>query len=322
MEQARPPVIRPRLASAPTSGNMVLRAEKAHIGYPNYPLFRIHELELRRGECAALIGPNGSGKTTFLKVLVGQLEPTSGEVRLGAGLKIGYFAQAHDSLNGSHSVLEELTRHKPMLEAEGRSYLAPYQFREEDVFKPLSALSGGERARLALAILALEGVNLLLLDEPTNHLDIPAREALQGLLEGFNGTILLVSHDRYLIDRLATQVWEIRGSKLHIFRGGYREYILRGSTVPISGSKARTTILPPRPMARDNSRETRRRQEELDKVEERIRSQEAVLQKLSRELQKAGEKQSYQHLHELSWQVSKTQASLDELMTQWEQLAG
>jgi len=322
MEQARPPVIRPRLASAPTSGNMVLRAEKAHIGYPNYPLFRIHELELRRGECAALIGPNGSGKTTFLKVLVGQLEPTSGEVRLGAGLKIGYFAQAHDSLNGSHSVLEELTRHKPMLEAEGRSYLAPYQFRDEDVFKPLSALSGGERARLALAILALEGVNLLLLDEPTNHLDIPAREALQGLLEGFNGTILLVSHDRYLIDRLATQVWEIRGSKLHIFRGGYREYILRGSTVPISGSKARTTILPPRPMARDNSRETRRRQEELDKVEERIRSQEAVLQKLSRELQKAGEKQSYQHLHELSWQVSKTQASLDELMTQWEQLAG
>ena len=320
MEQTRPPVIRPRLASAPASGNMVLRAERARIGYPDYPLFGIHELELRRGECAALIGPNGSGKTTFLKVLIGQLEPTAGEVRLGAGLKIGYFAQAHDSLNGQHSVLEELIRHKEMREGEARSYLAPYQFRNEDVFKPLSALSGGERARLALAILALEGVNFLLLDEPTNHLDIPAREALQALLEDFRGTILLVSHDRYLIDRLATQVWEIRGSKLHIFRGGYREYVLRGAA-PAVGAKVQT-ILPPRPMVRDNSRETRRRQEELNKVEERIRTQEAALQKLSRELQRAGGKQSYERLHELSWQVSKTQATLDELMTQWERLAG
>jgi ATP-binding cassette subfamily F protein 3 len=219
-------------------------------------------------------------------------------------------------------VLEELMRHKEMREGEARSYLAPYQFRNEDVFKPLSALSGGERARLALAILALEGVNFLLLDEPTNHLDIPAREALQALLEDFRGTVLLVSHDRYLIDRLATQIWELRGGKLHIFRGSYREYVLRSATALAPGAKVRTTILPPKPMVRDNSRETRRRQEELNKVEERIRTQEAALQKLSRELQKAGEKQSYERLHDLSWQVSKTQATLDELMTQWERLAG
>ena len=111
-----------------------------------------------------------------------------------------------------------------MLPGEARSYLAQYLFRNEDVFKPVSALSGGERARLALAILALEGANLLLLDEPTNHLDIPAREALQEVLENYNGTVLLVSHDRYLIDRLASQIWEIKGAKLHVFRGSYREY--------------------------------------------------------------------------------------------------
>ncbi len=204
MEYKRPAVIRPRLPAAGSSGNIVIQADAAEIGYPGYPLFSIKGLELRRGECAALVGPNGSGKTTFLKVLLGELQPAKGEVRMGSSLKIGYFAQAHGGLNGQQSVLDELIRHKEMLPSEARSYLAPYQFRDEDVFKPLSALSGGERARLALAILALDGANLLLLDEPTNHLDIPAREALQEVLDGFKGTILLVSHDRYLVDRLAT----------------------------------------------------------------------------------------------------------------------
>ena len=118
-----------------------------------------------------------------------------------------------------------------MLDGEARSYLAHYLFRGEDVFKPLSALCGGERARLALAILALDGANFLLLDEPTNHLDIPAREALQEVLESFSGTILLVSHDRYLIDRLATQIWELRDGKLDVFQGTYRQFILRQAAV-------------------------------------------------------------------------------------------
>lgn len=321
MEHHRPPVIRPRLPAAPASGNIVLRADKAEIGYPSFPLFHIHGLELRRGECAALVGPNGSGKTTFLKVLLGQLPVLGGEVRLGASLKIGYFAQAHDGLNGEASVLDELIRHKEMLPGEARGYLAPYQFRDEDVFKPLSALSGGERARLALAILALDGANFLLLDEPTNHLDIPSREALQELLDGFKGTILLVSHDRYLIDRLATQIWELREGRLVVFRGSYREYVLRSPVATAAGSKPHT-ILKPKPMVRDNSRDTHRRQEELAKVEERIRQQETALQKLSRELQKAGEKRSYERVHDLSWQVSKTQAALDDLMAKWERLAG
>ena len=219
MPSGRPPAIRPRLAETHTSGTIVLRAPDVTIGYPGNPLFTARDVELRRGECAALIGPNGSGKTTFLKVLLGQMEPLEGEVQLGASLKIGYFAQAHDGLNGDHTVLDELIRHKEMQDGQARSYLAQYLFRGEDVFKPVGALSGGERARLALAILALDGANFLLLDEPTNHLDIPAREALQEVLEDFSGTILLVSHDRYLIDRLATQIWELRDGKLQRLPG-------------------------------------------------------------------------------------------------------
>jgi len=325
IEQARPAIIRPRLPGADTSGNIVIQADYAEIGYPDHFLFSINRLELKRGECAALVGPNGSGKTTFLKVLTGQINALKGEVRLGANLKIGYFAQAHSSLNGPETVIDELISHREMLPSEARNYLAAYQFRDEDVFKPLSALSGGERARLALAILALDGANLLLLDEPTNHLDIPAREALQEVLDSFKGTILLVSHDRYLVDRLATQIWDLREAKLVIFRGTYREYVLRSSSASISGTKAQTILLP-KPMFRDNSRETRRRKEELEKIEERIREREAELQKLSKELEKAGEKaleknsKTHEKLHSISMKISQVQAELDSLMADWERL--
>ena len=185
MPSGRPPQIRPNLSAAHTSGTIVLRSAAVTVGYPGNVLFTAREIELRRGECAALIGPNGAGKTTFLKVLLGRLEPLSGEVQLGASLKIGYFAQAHDSLKGMHTLFDELGRHKEMDQEAARSHLARYLFRGEDVFKPLDALSGGERARLALAILTLEGSNFLVLDEPTNHLDIPAQEALQEVLEDF-----------------------------------------------------------------------------------------------------------------------------------------
>jgi ATP-binding cassette subfamily F protein 3 len=316
----RPPHIRPRLAVEHTSGNIILRAARATIGYPRNPLFTISELELRRGECAALIGPNGSGKTTFLKVLLGQLEPLAGTLTMGASLKIGYFAQVHDSLSGTHSVLEELDRHKPMLPEKARSYLAQYLFRGEDVYNSLDNLSGGERARLALAILALEGANLLLLDEPTNHLDIPAREALQDVLDSFSGTILLVSHDRYLVDQLATQIWEIKANKLVVFKGKYREYILRRTTAT-PGAAAPRIILKARPLERDNSKETRRRQQALTLLEERIREKEAAMQRLSRQLQEAGKRSDFDQMHKISWQVAQTQAALESLMGEWEKLA-
>ena len=274
MTSSRPPAIRPRLTAANTSGTLVIRASEVTIGYPRHVLFTAKNLELRRGECAALIGHNGSGKTTFLKVLLEQLEPLKGALQFGASLKVGYFAQAHDTLHVNNTVMQELLHHKEMDQQQARSHLAQYLFHAEDIEKTVGTLSGGERARLALSILALDGANLLLLDEPTNNLDIPAREALQEVLENFNGTILLVSHDRYLINRLATQILELReGSashpgegRLHVFQGTYREFVLR-QAINTSPAQARQVLLPAKPMVRDNSKETRRRVQSLALLE-------------------------------------------------------
>ncbi len=314
-----PHQIKPHLPEGRVSGTIVLRAENALIGYPGNPLFTVKSLELRRGEYAVLIGPNGAGKTTFLKVLLGQMQPLQGVVELGASLRVGYFAQAHDALKGTHSVMDELIRHKSMEDGAARSHLAQYLFRGEDVFKPLDALSGGERARLALAILALEGANFLLLDEPTNHLDIPAREALQEVLESYTGTILLVSHDRYLIDRLATQIWNLQKNQLTIFKGGYRDFILRQAT-GLQAAQVHKMMLPSKPMVRDNSKETKRRTEALSMIEERIREQETAIQRLSAELQRTNGS-NYDRLQKLSWQLAQSQAKLESLMGEWEKLA-
>jgi ATP-binding cassette subfamily F protein 3 len=318
LEGNRPPAIRPRLAADRTRGHLVLQAEEATIGYPGHPLFTVSKLILKRGECAALIGPNGAGKTTFLKVLLGQVSPLSGEVRLGASLEIGYFAQVQDHLEPKRTVLEEIIARKEVGNEVARSHLALYLFRGDDVLKPVSALSGGERARLALAILALEGANLLLLDEPTNHMDIPAQEALQAVLESYNGTILLVSHDRYLIDRLATQVWELKQNRLTIFPDTYREYILRGQ-VASGGSVVRQVLLTPRPLARDNSHQTRKREQAMAQLEDRIRAQEVAIKELSDALQKSGT--DFERSQKLGWQIAKAQAELEKLMGEWEKLA-
>jgi ATP-binding cassette subfamily F protein 3 len=317
----RPPKIRPQFRHFNNSGNYVVRVEEAEIGYPDNSLFTAKDVELKRGECAVLMGPNGSGKTTFLKVLLGELQPLAGEVLPGAGLKIGYFAQAQENLKGTHSVLEEFQRHKDMQEEQARSHLAAYLFRGEDVFKPIDGLSGGERARLVMALLALEGANFLVLDEPTNHLDIPAREALQEVLEDYNGTILLVSHDRYLINRLATRVWEIKEKQLITFNGNYREYILRQASLRNGNQNGtRKILLRQAPMARDNSRETKQRMLDLEKLEGRIREKEKEIKHLSHELQKTGKDGAFEKMHELSNQLAHAEAIMEELMQEWEQL--
>ncbi len=224
-----------RLKTASRSGELVLRTRDLHVGYPERPLFKTDDILLLRGECAALIGDNGTGKTTLLRTLTGELAPLEGEVTFGTGLKVGYFAQAHEDLNIEATVVEELIRHseKPLAEGDARKHLAQYQFRADEVYKKVGMLSGGERGKLALAILALGGANFLLLDEPTNHLDIPAQEVLQEVLEQFEGTILLVSHDRYLIDRLATQVWPLENGHLDVFQGTYQEYLSREDEISL-----------------------------------------------------------------------------------------
>jgi ATP-binding cassette subfamily F protein 3 len=171
---------------------------------------------------------------------------------------------------------------------------------------------------LALAILALKGANFLLLDEPTNHLDLPAQEILQEVLQNYNGTILLVSHDRYLINRLATQIWELRDKRLHVFKGTYREFVLSHSA---PSSQPRRIILPPKPLARDNSRETRKRQEALSLIENRIREAELAVKRIASEMQRPGNRWSYEQIRNMSTQYAQAQARLESLMGEWEKLA-
>ncbi len=236
LEDARlaPPPTEPRrmhinLNTKSRSGDLVLRTHNLQVGYHDEgrPLFDCPDLVLLRQECAAIIGPNGAGKTTFLKTILEQIPPYAGTVQLGASLEIGYFAQAHEGLNPERSLMQEIGSVAPnLLPAEVRSYLAKFLFTGDDVFRKVSTLSGGERGRLALAKLSLTDANLLLLDEPTNHLDLPTQEVLESVLSAFPGTILLVSHDRYLIDSLASQIWEVEplGQKLQVFKGSYTEF--------------------------------------------------------------------------------------------------
>lgn len=216
-----------RLEAEERSGDIVLRGRNLSIGYEkDEVLFTTDDININRGDIAALIGANGTGKTTFLKTLMEKVKPLKGHITFGAALEIGYFAQAHDDLDHSNTVVEELIRHKNgMGISKARQYLGPYLFSGDDVFKEVSALSGGERGRLALAILSLKGANLLLLDEPTNHLDIPAQEVLQTVLESFTGTIILVSHDRYLVNRLSTQIWDLENEHMRVFKGTYQQYL-------------------------------------------------------------------------------------------------
>ncbi len=194
LEEARltPPMTQRRLhlrmEPATRSGDLVLRTYNLSVGYADEgrPLFMSPDLVFQRGECAAILGPNGAGKTTFLKTILAQIPPFDGEVILGASLKIGYFAQAHEGLHPNWTLMQEIETAAPkMLPSEVRDYLARFLFTGDDVFKTVDVLSGGERGRLALACLALQGANLLLLDDPTNTLDLSSQEVLQTILQGF-----------------------------------------------------------------------------------------------------------------------------------------
>jgi len=220
-----PPPLGIRLQTEQRSARSVVRGRELLMGYAYTPLFAASTIQVDRQDCVALIGPNGSGKSTMLKTIMGQLPPLRGSLKFGDGVIAGYFAQAHEQLNDRSAVLDELLAHKAMSPEDGRDYLASYSFVGDDVFKRIGDLSGGERARLALALLAADGANLLLLDEPTNHLDIPSQETLQAVLAQFEGTIILVSHDRYLVKRLANQIWEIEGDQLLVYKGSYEDYL-------------------------------------------------------------------------------------------------
>jgi ATP-binding cassette, subfamily F, member 3 len=323
----RPPQLHLNLKSGWRSGDLVLRTRDLEIGYPDEgrPLFRAPDLLLKRGECAAIIGPNGAGKTTFLKTLLEQMSPLSGEVILGASLNIGYFAQAHEDLRMDRTLIEEIDAVAPnMLQAEIRDYLARFQFTGDEVFKQVSTLSGGERGRLALAKLSLANANLLLLDEPTNHLDIPSQEILQEVLADYQGTILLVSHDRYLIDALGTQIWEIEPDQaaLDVFEGTYSQYREYKEMLKAEADEHARQVAVER-KARSNHRsrqqqEERRRVARLKEVETLISSLEASLDALAHKLENPPSDPD--KVQRLGNEYVKVQNEINQLLAEWEQL--
>lgn len=216
-----------RLQEVERAGNQVLTVKDAAIGYPGKVLARNIEFTLRRGECLGVIGPNGSGKTTLIKTILGKLSPLAGEIRWGTKVQIGYYAQQLDDLDDRNEIIMELRRVAlPSATAgELRSFLAKFLFTGDDVYKHVRDLSGGEKGRLALAKLIYSRVNVLVLDEPTNHLDIPSREALEEALDAYPGTIITISHDRYFLDRVATQILALDGlGQAEHYEGDYTEY--------------------------------------------------------------------------------------------------
>src|ERR671929_1621565 len=216
-----------QLQKVERAGTYVLTVKDASIGYPGKLLAEGITFILRRGECLGIIGPNGSGKTTFLKTALGKLPQLAGEVRWGANVSVGYYAQQLDDLDERNEVIMELRRVAPASATAGelRNFLAQFLFTGDDVYKHVIDLSGGEKGRLALAKLIYSRVNVLVLDEPTNHLDIPSREALEEALDAYDGTIVTISHDRYFLDRVATQILALDGEGgAEHYDGDYTEY--------------------------------------------------------------------------------------------------
>src|SRR5829696_5807303 len=209
------------------SGREVVTATPLRVGYSGSGGERVlvstPELRVERGDRVAIIGQNGCGKSTLLRTIVGELRPLSGRIGFGTNVKVGYYAQGHEGLPVDGSPLSILASSQPMSEDAARTYLARFLFRGDEVHRAVSALSGGERSRLALACLLVEGANLLILDEPTNHLDIQSRETLEEMLTAYDGTVVFVSHDRFFIDRVATRVWDIADGSLVPYLGNYSD---------------------------------------------------------------------------------------------------
>ncbi|MFH2103544.1 MAG: ribosomal protection-like ABC-F family protein [Chloroflexota bacterium] len=319
------PHLKLKLRSQARSGELVIRTSGLKVGFPGRLLFAAPDIVFRRNECAALIGPNGAGKTTFLKIILGQVPPLEGEVTLGASLQIGYFAQAHEGLRAENTLMQEIDSVMPhWLPGQVRDYLGRFLFSGDDVFKLVEMLSGGERGRLALAKLALQDTNLLLLDEPTNHLDIPSQEILQAVLDEYAGTILLVTHDRYLIDALGTQIWEIEPGETHldVFDGTYsmrKEQRERLAALEVEEEQApRKTLARHLPRKDTAAKDERRRMGKLQELENRIAGLEADLAGIGRTLENPPADPEV--VIRLGKEYAQIQSEMDGLIWEWEQL--
>jgi len=314
------------------SGREVVTATPLRVGYSGSSgertLLVTPELRVERGDRVAIIGQNGSGKSTLLRTIVGELAPLSGRVGFGTNVKVGYYAQGHEGLPVDGSPLSILVGTQPMSEDAARTYLARFLFRGDEVHRPVSALSGGERSRLALACLLVEGANLLILDEPTNHLDIQSRETLEEMLTGYDGTVVFVSHDRYFIDRVATRVWDVAEGKLVSYLGNYSDATRQKSKLsapepaaprPVAAGAA-TGASERSPTRQSGQASETRLQKRLATAERDISRLEAQLNDLSDAIAIAGVDGHRERLEQLGVEYAEAEQQLDDAYRLWEEI--
>lgn len=326
--------MRLKLSPRRQSGNDVLAVENLSKSFGRIPLFENASFEIRRGEHVAIIGDNGTGKTTLLKIINGLLPADTGSFRLGTNVEIGYYDQEHLVLHKEKTLFEEISDDYPTLtNTEIRNVLAAFLFTGEDVFKYIRDLSGGEHGRVSLAKLMLGNANFLLLDEPTNHLDIVSKEILENALNSYEGTLLYVSHDRYFINRTAHRILELRDGRFVNYLGNYDYYLEKQQTIP--------SVSPPapgggdktmgKPLESENKQDwkiqkeeqarIRKRENSLKKCEEKIAGLENRLKQIETQLSDPAIGTDLALLQELVLEQKELNTELEALYTEWEMLA-
>lgn len=317
--------IRFSLSAKERSGDDVLLVENLSIGFDGNTILKDVNMDIKRGERVFLIGPNGCGKTSLLKALMKIYKAQNGKITFGEGVTIGYYDQIQQNIDSSKTVFDEISDKYPaMTGTEIRNTLARFMFRGDDVFKYVSELSGGERARVLLMELMLSGANFLLLDEPTNHLDISSCETLQTALLNYSGTLLVVSHDRYLINSLADRIYYFTDRGVEDFRGGYDEFIeqMRQNKLQIPHKEKHDS---------DNKAEYKNKKErdalrrkvraDLSRIENDIALTEAAISSIEEMLQSREVSTDYERVTELSEELRKNNDKLDALMIKWEEFS-
>ena len=310
-----------------TSGNLVLTVENSAIGYDGEILSEPINLDLRKMNAVAVVGPNGIGKTTFIKSIVDQIPFIKGEKRFGANVEVGYYDQTQSKLTPSNTVLDELWNDfKLTPEVEIRNRLGAFLFSGDDVKKSVGMLSGGEKARLLLAKLSMENNNFLILDEPTNHLDIDSKEVLENALIDFDGTLLFVSHDRYFINRVATHVLELSENGSIVYLGDYDYYVEKKAELATSQEEETETYSQEKEVSPVNDYQAQKEsQKELRKLMRQIESLEAEIEELENQAQVISEQMhttnDADELMQLQAELDKISQRQEEAMLEWEELS-
>lgn len=313
--------------SEKTSGNVVLTVENAAIGYDGEILSEPINLDLRKMNAVAIVGPNGIGKSTFIKSIVNQIPFIKGEKRFGANVEVGYYDQTQSKLTPSNTVLDELWNDfKLTPEVEIRNRLGAFLFSGDDVKKSVGILSGGEKARLLLAKLSMENNNFLILDEPTNHLDIDSKEVLENALIDFDGTLLFVSHDRYFINRVATHVLELSENGSTLYLGDYDYYVEKKAAVEMAQAEEDLTSNQAKEASPVNDYQAQKEsQKEARKLMRQIENLEAEIEELETQSQAISEKMletnDAEKLMELQTELDKISHRQEEAMLEWEELS-